>query len=346
MAIEQKLFGKTADGKDVFAFTLRDELSRSATLLNYGCVIKDTVVLDRAGNFVDVTLGYDTLAEYEADTCALGALMGRVANRIAGASFALDGKSYTLAKNNGNNCLHGGLRGFGVQLYDFAVDGDTLVFTRTSPAGEEGFPGALTFTQKTTFKDGRLRLEFIYTADADTIASFTNHNYFNLDGAGAPSIDDTMVKINADHYCNVDENQVAQAPPAPVGGTVFDFLSFKPLGQDLYKDTEQLNIPGGYDHFWVARDASGRAPMAEAYSQASGIKLSAFTDMPGMLMYTANAMPEIAGKAGRTYKKQSAFCFECGDYPNAANEPSFPGIVVKAGEAKRQFMEFQFDVLS
>ena len=340
MPITKTLFGSMPDGTQVFSYTFTDSAGQSATVCEYGCRITELNVLDKDGSLRDVTLGYDTFAEYLSDTRCFGATVGRYANRIANGRFTLGGVTYHLPINNGPNTLHGA-QGFHKRLFTSEIDGDAVVFTLTSPNLDQGFPGNFTLKQRTTFRDGAFRMEFEYSCDADCPANITNHNYFNLNGHGTGTIMNHSLTINAEKYCKADEHMLVQAPAVSVEGTPFDFRrAGKIFNKILAYSPEIISARGGFDHCFEL--ASRTKPAAKITGDVSGIVLTVSTDMPALQFYTGNSIGHGRGKGGAFYNDYDGFALECQQFPNAVNEPLFPDCIVKAGETKKVFIEYRF----
>ena len=328
MSVSVRSFGLTREGEEVKAFTLVNDAGASVTLLDYGATVQALLVPNQAGGFTDVVLGYDSVAEYESGTAYLGATVGRFANRLGGAGFSLNGQEYRLAKNNGDNCLHGGLRGFDSFVWQAEiVDDYALRFFRCSPDGEEGFPGNLevSVTFRLTQLGCALRIEYDAVSDRDTLVNLTNHSYFDLSGCGKAM--EQLLTINADRYLELGEGTLPTGQASLVCCTPFDFRAPKPVGRDLDADEEQLRLGGGYDHNFCL---SGQFA-AELSSGVTGIGMRVFTDMPGMQLYTANFLGDQAGKGGRMMHDRCAVALETQLWPDAMNHWGFPSPVLRAG---------------
>ncbi|MFO0791622.1 MAG: aldose epimerase family protein [Pirellulales bacterium] len=340
-------FGKTADGTPVKAYTITGKNGVKVKLLSRGATLAEWHVPDKNGKIDDVLFGFDDVAGYESkDNGYFGAIAGRVANRIANGKFKLDGKEYTLAKNDGPNTLHGGLK----RSFDKVVwngepfknnDGEGVLFTYVSPDGEEGFPGKLTCHVRYTLTDkNEIRIEYDATTDKPTPINVTNHAYFNLSGAGAPTILDHELMLAADHYTPIDETLIPTGEIAPVKGTPFDFREFHKIGERV----DQLNDqPGkGYDHNFVLNNQSGKLALAAKVRDAkTGRVLSVYTTEPGVQFYGGNFLNGVKGKGGKEYAYRSGLCLETQHYPNSINEPKFPSVVLRPGKTYRHTCVFQ-----
>ena len=339
MAVSTVCFGRTAAGETVTAYKLENAAGAALTVLDYGATVQALTVPDRQGGFTDVVLGYDTVAEYEAGTGYLGATIGRVGNRIGGARFSLGGKEYVLAKNNGQNHLHGGIKGFDKYVWQAKTAENAVVFSRLSPDGEEGYPGNLqvrvTFTLT---QDNALVIAYDAATDMDTPVSLTNHTYFNLNGGG--SVLEHQLQVFAERFCENDEGCLPTGRLLPVEGTPFDFRAPKPIGRDIEADCEQLRRGGGYDHNYVL---AGRTA-AVLYSPDSGIQMTVQTDMPGMQVYAANGLTQRPGKGGSTILRRGALCLETQLFPNAMACYGFPSPILRAGKSLHSETSYRFSL--
>ena len=321
-------FGALSDGTPVTAARLTTDAGASMTVLDYGATIQSLLVPDRHGTLTDVVLGYDTAAEYEANDGYLGATVGRVGNRIGGAAFSLGGRRYELAKNDGENHLHGGLRGFDKRIWDLSAEDGRIVCRRLSPDGEEGYPGNLRVRVSFTLTEtNTLRIVYDAETDADTLVNLTNHSYFNLDG-GADVLRHRL-QVFAERICEGDAGCLPTGRLLDVEGTPFDFRQGKEIGRDIGADSEQLRLVGGYDHNFCL---SGKRA-AVLSSEKSGISMTVETDLPGMQVYSANFLTRRAGKGGRVIDLRGAVCLETQLYPNALACYGFPSPVLRAGKA-------------
>ena len=327
MKITKRLFGTLKDGTQVHCWTMENDRGLRAELLDYGATIRAIEVPARGGRTVDVVLGYDTLEGYTENGGYLGATIGRFGNRIGGGAFTLNGKTYTLARNNGENHLHGGQKGFDKYVWDAEQTEDGLLFSRVSPDGEEGYPGTLTVSVRFSWKGDALSIRYHAVSDRDTILNLTNHSYFNLDGEG--TVQEQLLKIHADRYTPNDAGCLPTGELAPVAGTAMDFRAFKPIGKDADSDEPCVKPFRGYD---VNFCLDGSVPAIEAKSLKSGIVMCVTTDQPGVQLFTANHMKERIGKNGQQYGHRSAFCLETQHFPDCIHHPDWPSCVLRAGE--------------
>ncbi len=338
MTISKRAFGTLCDGTQVSCWTLTNENGLTAEVLDYGVTIRSIIVPDKNGNPVDVVLGYDTLEEYISDDCYLGATIGRFANRIKGASFQLNGKTYELYANNGANHLHGGKRGFNSYVWDVRQVGDALAFSRLSPDGEEGYPGNMKICVTIGWEGNSLAIRYDAESDQDTIANFTNHSYFNLNGAGNGNVNQHMMEIHADRYTLNGADSTPTGDVLFVEGSAMDFRTMKPIGRDADNDESCVKPFDGYDSNFVI---SGH-PVATTIGDQTGITMITDTDRPGVQLYTANALSDRKGKNGKDYGFRSAFCLETQHYPDSIHHPQWPTCILRAGETFRSFTTYTF----
>jgi aldose 1-epimerase len=341
--VERVPFG-SAGGVDVDAYVLRNA-GITARVTTYGAALTELHVPDRDGAIADVVLGFDRLDGYLAEHPYFGATVGRVANRIARGRFTLDGVEYRLACNNGGHHLHGGVRGFDRHVWSAAAsvtaDGPAVALRRTSPDGEEGYPGALEVTVVYTLRPGVLRIEYTATTDRATPVSLTNHSYFNLAGAGSGDVLGHELELAASHYTPTDAELIPTGELAPVAGTAFDFRTPMPIGARA--DRTGLT-PAGYDtNFALDRGAPGLTHAATVRDPGSGRMLDMFTTAPGLQVYTSNFLDgSLTGKGGHVYRRYGALCLEPQCFPNAINESRFPSPVLRPGEVYEHIIEYRF----
>jgi len=375
--MEMRSFGKLSDGRSAGLYILRNNSGMSVSLTDYGAAIVSLAVPDRNGALRDVVLGHDDAEGYEEGDGYIGAIVGRVANRIGGAGFGLDGKEYVLTANDGANSLHGGRDPYSKRLWSVRIpfsevsSGDILassapesigdgisqaarsniankkaVFCLDSPDGDQGFPGDLHIEVTYTLTDAcELHIDYLAVSDADTPLSLTNHSYFNLSGHDSGSVTGHTVQIQAAEYTPSGPDLLPTGSVESVAGTPMDFRIPKTIGQDIDADFAALRNAGGYDHNWVTDHQKGEyKEVASMYSRESGIRMEVLTDMPGLQFYTANFMDGEAGKNGAVYGKRCAACFETQFWPDAVNRENFPGGVIAAGEEFRSRTTYRFSV--
>jgi aldose 1-epimerase len=337
-------FGTAPGGEPVYLVRLENAVL-ACEIITYGATIRTLTVPDREGKPVDVVLGYDTLEPYTCRGGYLGATVGRYANRIARGRFCLEGREYRLAKNNGNNHLHGGLQGFSHRVWDIAhADGSSVTLSLFSPDGEEGYPGNLECRVRFSLEDDALVLHYIAHADRDTLCNLTNHSYFNLAGHGSGPVLDQSIRMFARNYTPSDAESIPLGTVEPVAGTPMDLTAPTPIGAHIRDDFHQLRYAGGYDHNYVVDGEIGvLRPVAYAYAPATGIAMETHTTLPGVHFYTANFIRQgCSGKEGCAYGPHHAFCLETQFYPDSPNRPEFPSPVLKAGAEYNHRTLFRF----
>jgi aldose 1-epimerase len=338
-SIAKESFGRTPEGRKVDLYTLRNASGMQATIINYGGVVVSLNVPGGPDAPVDVVSGCPDLDGYLTESPHFGAIIGRYGNRIARATFSLNGIRYLLAKNNGDNSLHGGRKGFDKVLWD-ARDASaggvhSLELTYLSKDGEEGFPGNL--AAKVTYTvtpDNEFRIDYHAVTDQDTVVNLTNHSYFNLAGQGNGDVLGHEVMIDADRFTPVDAGLIPTGQLQPVAGTVFDFRKPVAIGSRIATDDEQLKLGAGYDHNFVLNHDQGSLGLAAMVSEPrSGRVLEVLTTEPGVQFYTGNHLrASVRGKAGKTYQPRFAFCLETQHFPDSPNQSAFPSTVLKPGE--------------
>lgn len=338
-------FGRLPDGREVFCFTLTDGRI-CCEVLTYGATLRTLFVQDRIGGRRDVVLGFDRLEDYISGTCYLGATVGRFANRIGGACFSLDGSSYLLSANDGNNHLHGGTVGFDRQLWtvEEAAE-DRLSLGLVSPDGQEGYPGTLRVRVTYTVADGALRLDYFAETDRPTLCNLTNHSYFNLNGHASGSVLHHVICLHADSYTPTDAASIPTGSISAVDGTPMDLRQPTRIGAKISEDFPQLKQAGGYDHNFIP-NGEGLRELAWAAGDQSGIRLYVESTQPGVQFYTANFLKDQpVGKDGAVYTPRDGFCLETQAFPDAPHHPNFPGAVLLPGECCRQTTVFRFSTL-
>lgn len=340
-------FETTIDNKNTFLYTLTNKNGSELTISNFGARIVSLMVPNDKGALIDIVTGHNSIQEYiDSEEPYFGAICGRTANRIAKGHFVLEDKEYTLAINNGPNSLHGGLKGFNSVVWDAKpVDNQTLKLTYLSPDGEEGFPGNLKVTVTYTLTDNNwVKIDYQATTDKTTLINLTNHAYFNLSGAGDPSIADHVLTIKADTYLPTDDTAIPYGKAADVKNTPMDFTQAHAIGDHIHDDFEQLIFARGYDHTYILNKESGEFGLAlECYSPKTGIKMDVFTDQPGVQLYTGNWMTgNFEGKGGKRYPAQSAVCFETQHFPDSIHNPDYPSIILRPDEKFESKTIFKF----
>lgn len=349
-AITEQAWGALPSGETVSLYKLRNEKGIETTISNFGGRIVTLKVPDRNGKFADIVLGYDTLEPYTKPNPFFGTLVGRYANRIANGEFSLNGKKYTLAKNNGPNSLHGGTQGFDKKIWqtEISKDGKSLQLTYVSKDGEEGYPGTLTSVVTYSLSDDNaLSIDYAATTDADTVLNLTNHSYFNLAGHGNGKILDHQLMIAADRFTPVNANLIPTGEWKGVEGTPFDFRQPTAIGARIDSTDQQMQYGKGYDHNFVLNRAGAAPSLAARITDLeSGRAMDVLTTQPGMQFYTANHIEgDIKGKEGAIYHFRGAYCFETQHFPDTPNQPTFPTALLKPGEKYHQTTIFRFSTV-
>jgi aldose 1-epimerase len=351
-----RLEDETIDGGPVERFLLRAG-SVSLECLGLGCAITRLEAPDRDGRAANVVLGYRDVQHYDSDAPReyLGVVVGRVANRIGGARFLLDGHEHRLPTNDGANHLHGGRRGFDRRVWSAVEtrDGDaaSVRFRRVSADREEGYPGQLTATVTYTLSpDDSLRIDYEATTTEPTVVNLTQHSYFNLAGEGAGDALEHEVEIDADEVCAVDRGLIPTGELRPVDGTAFDLREARSIATALLQADPQLRVAGGFDHCFALRGwrdgARTLRPACTLTDPRSGRRLRVDTDQPGVQFYTGNFLDgTVTGQAGRAYVRHAGVCLETQHFPDAPNRPEFPSIVLRPGEGYATATVLRFDVL-
>jgi aldose 1-epimerase len=339
--------GTLPNGAVVDIYTLKDE-NLEVRVATYGGEVISLKAPDRAGKMADVVLGFDDVSGYYGNSNSAGAaffgpIVGRYANRIANAKFSLDGREYTLAKNNGNNSLHGGPTGFHNRMWKGQIIPDGVELTYLSKDGEEGYPGNLAVIVRYTVLGGDLKIEYSATTDKPTVLNLTNHSYFNL-SAGSDTILKDQLQLNASRFTPVDSTLIPTGELKLVTGTPFDFTKPHDVGERINADDDQIRLGHGYDHNFVI-DGGGKdlTKAAEVYDPASGRVLQVLTTEPGVQFYTSNFLDgSIKGKGGVSYPRNAALCLETQHFPDSPNHPAFPSTELKPGGKFHSVTVFRF----
>ncbi|GAA6067342.1 aldose 1-epimerase [Tachysurus ichikawai] len=323
-------------------WTLRSE-SVSVEIMSLGCVITAIKTPDRNGHSADIVLGFDELGSYLTNPRYFGAVIGRVANRIAKGQFVIEGKVYKLAINNGPNSLHGGIRGFDKAVWSSETVPNGVRLSHTSPDGDEGYPGNLKVSVTYTLEENTLSVHYCAQTDQTTPINLTNHSYFNLAGQGTPDIYDHEVSISAETYLPVDDNMIPTGEIRPVENSLFDLRKLVLLGFRLKK----LPDPG-FDHnfcLWLPGQSKQERKCARVVHPGTGRVMEVSTTQPGVQFYTSNFLDgTVGGKGGTSYPKHSAFCLETQNWPDAVNQPQFPESLLRPGEEYIHTTRFTFSV--
>ncbi|MEM6967686.1 MAG: aldose epimerase family protein [Bacteroidota bacterium] len=346
-SISKKLFGQTPDGT-AYLFSLKNTNGMEVHITNFGGIITSILVPDKVGKLDDVVLGFDSLAQYLAPHPYFGAIIGRYGNRIAQGKFSINNKAYTLAKNNGENHLHGGHQGFDKRIWNareiLNEDAPSLELTYLSKDTEEGYPGNLDVKVTYTLTaDNELKIDYEATTDQPTICNLTNHSYFNLAGAGSGNILEHEVMIDADFVTPTTPDLIPTGELASVEGTPFDLREYTVLGNGMRDTTPQMQYAKGYDTNYVLKNQSGKlAKVASVRAPSSGRVMDVFTTEPGVQLYCGNWIDNVRGKAGKVYQAYAGLCLETQHYPDSPNQPDFPSTQLNPGETYRTTTIYQF----
>ena len=353
LKIDKIQFGETMDGTDVDQFILSNNNGMEIRIITYGGIITSWTAPDKNGDYKDIVLGYNTLAEYEAETPYFGALIGRYGNRIAKGKFSLGNQEYTLAVNNGVNHLHGGLKGFDKVIWDAkTIVSDSTVSLELSYLSkdmEEGYPGNLeTKVTYTLNNKDELSVNYEATTDKPTIVNLTQHSYFNLTADFNQDILGHELVINADSFLPVDNTLIPTGEFRDVTGTPFDFKTSKAIGIHIDNENIQLKNGLGYDHCWVLNDQNtGVRFVASAYEPVSGRLLEAFSDEPGIQFYSGNFLDgTLPSKNNGVYQHRTGFCLETQHYPDSPNQKNFPSVRINPGEKYNSKTVFRLSAVS
>jgi aldose 1-epimerase len=352
MTIEQQPFGTMPDGTPVDLYTLANAHGLQITITTYGGAVVSLLTPDRDGKLDDVALGFEALDEYVEKSPYFGCIAGRYANRIAGGRFTLDGVTYTLTQNEGDNHLHGGAKGFDKVVWSaqekHATDETALMLAYLSEDGEEGYPGNLAAQVTYTLTDNdELSIDYTATTDKPTIVNLTNHTYFNLADGGAGDVLGHELMIDADTFTPVDPTQIPTGELRPVTSTPMDFSELTPIGSRIDQEDEQLHLGMGYDHNWVLNKSDDVLTLAARLQEpTTGRAMEVYTTEPGIQFYSGNFLNgTVAGKGGQVYHKHHGLCLETQHFPDSPNHPHFPSTVLRPGETYQTTTVYRFAVL-
>ncbi|MBU3189533.1 galactose mutarotase [Clostridium bowmanii] len=346
----KKDFG-IVDGKSVYLFTIKNSKGMVAKITNYGGTLVSVMVQDNKGELGDVVLGYEKVEDYIKYNYFLGATVGRVANRIENSSFELNGTQYKLAKNEGENHIHGGIVGFDKVVWEekqqVKESDECIELSYLSIDGEEGYPGNLNVRVKyTVTEDNELKIEYFAISDKDTIVNLTNHSYFNLTGQGSGDILKHKLMINSDKFTINNKLSIPTGEIAKVDNTPMDFRVLTYIGENISSDYEQIVFGNGYDHNWIINNSSEKLnKAAEVYDEKSGRVMEVYTTKPGVQFYSGNFLKGLEpGKGGTTYYKRGGLCLETQYFPNAINNENFPSPILKANENYEHSTIYKFSI--
>lgn len=330
MAITTKSFGKTSDGTEVSLYSIKNNNGFTAEVTNFGAILVNLFVPDKAGNTTDVVLGYDSVKGYLTNGCFFGATIGPSANRIDNASFQIDGVTYQLAVNDSTNNLHSDDdKGYHKRIWNATPKDNSIIFTIQDNDGSMGFPGnkkvQVTYT---VTEDNELKIEYYVTSDKKTLINMTNHSYFNLAGHNSGNIEAHKLQINARQYTPIYERLIPTGELVNVERTPFDFTQLKEVGKEIDTDDIQLKYGQGYDHNFALDNYDGTIQKAATLEESTtGRKMDVYTDQPGLQFYAGNCITPQNGKGGAAYGKRSGLCLETQCFPDAINQPQFQDVI-------------------
>jgi aldose 1-epimerase len=350
VSIEKRYFGKSLDGAEADIYTLKNSLGTTTEITNLGGIVVSLKVQDSKGNFDDVVLGHNQIEDYlKKKIPFFGAIIGRYANRIKNGSFEINGVKYQVAKNEGENHLHGGPMGFHMVLWQAEVvkrDGnEALELSYTSKDGEEGYPGNLQVKVTYTLtEDNALIIDYYAVSDKDTIINLTNHSYFNLSGHDSGDILQHEVRLNADSFTPVDEESIPTGEITPVKGTPMDFTELTPIGLNADNKYDQIIYGKGFDHNYVLNTNGNIAEIAaEVYDKSSGRVMEVYTTKPAIQLYIGNNLDgKFVGKSGVPYEYRGGLCLETQYYPDSTSHKNFPSPILRAGEQYKHSTIYKF----
>ena len=344
----KKEFGNLG-GKAVSLFTIKNSKGMVAEITDYGATLVALKVKNNKGEFSDVVLGYDKLEDYREHTNFFGATIGRFANRIENSNFELNGVNYKVAKNDGENHLHGGIVGFDKVVWEKTPESQeynqSIEFSYLSKDGEEGYPGNLNVKVKyTVTEEDELKIEYYAISDKDTIINLTNHSYFNLSGQGSGDVLKHKIMINADKFTINDKYSIPTGEIATVNNTPMDFRKLTYIGENISSSYEQIVFGGGYYHNWIINNGGKKlVKAAEVYDEKSGRVMEVYTTKPGIQFYSGNFIKGVeTGKGGTSYMKRSGLCLETQYFPNSVKHQNFPSPILKANEKYEHSTVYKF----
>ena len=339
-------FGITKDGSKPYLYKMKNDAGMEVQVSDFGATLVNVTVLDQDKNPVEVVLGYEDAAGYENGTAAIGAIVGRNANRIGGACVTINGIDYKLAENDGKNNLHSGPDVYQKRMWRVVENGDDHVtFLLHSPDGDQGYPGALDMKVTYTLdEENGLTIHYEAVPDQDTVINMTNHSYFNLNGHKSGSVLHHRMQLLSDAFTPADAQSIPTGEVCSVDGTPMDFRSTKELGAEIDAAYEPLILGNGYDHNWVLKNEGRFDKVVEVTGDESGIVMEVWTDRPGVQVYTANFLENEAGRNGAVYQKRDAVCLETQNYPDAVHQKNFPEAICKKGETYDTKTAYRFHI--
>ena len=343
--MQKRSFGTTKDGKEVFLFSLENKNGVKVEVTNFGANLVNVFVPGKDGKVEDVVLGFDNVTGYEVNPSFFGAVIAPSANRIGGASFELNGETYPLKKNNGENNLHSDEElGAHKRVWDITENEDSVTFTLKNADGELGFPGNKEFKVTYSLDDENgLKIAYEATSDKDTIINPTNHSYFNLKGHKEGTIEDHKITLLASNYTPADEASIPYGDIVSVEGTPMDLRQELVIGEKIDSDFDQLNFAVGYDHNWVTDNCNGEVRKIATVKAPGDVRvMEVYTDLPGVQFYAGNFIDPQTGKDGASYAKRSGLCLETQCYPDSIHKPNFPSVVYGPTKAYKSTTIYKF----
>jgi len=344
--VEKDAWGTTAEGLAVDRYTLRNSQGAVARIITYGATVTELWMPDRSGRFDDVVLGFDGLTPYETQSPYFGCIVGRVAFRIAGGQFSLDGRMHQLSQNDGSHHMHGGIRGFSRCIWQaepvMQADGPAVRFILHSPDGDEGYPGNLDVAVVYTLgDDNQLRIEYCATTDRPTLVNMTHHSYFNLAGADRGDVLGHILQLDADRWIPAEEPDLPSGAVAMVNQTPYDFRKPMPIGERIRQTTPKTQ---GYDLCYLHNDPEGKVVrVATLCEPVAGRRMEVLTSEPAIVLYTGNYLNgDLKGKRGCAYGKHAGVCLETGRPPDAVHHPHFPSTILRPGVDYRHTCIYRF----
>ena len=342
--LQKRPFGNDLNGHPVTEYTLTNSSGASVSVLDLGGIITRILMPDRNGILGDVVLGYDDAASYLTNGGYLGALIGRFGNRIGGAAFSLDDKTYTLEANNGPNNLHGGPDGFDRRIFEVEETDSGLRLSLMSPDGDQGFPGTLKLVADYSLSDDHaVSIHYHATTDQPTVINLTNHSYFNLDGKGAKDVKDHVLQVFADHVTEADATLIPTGKLLPTADLVYGFQAPTKVGDVLDRPDAAMKNAGGVDFNFCAGKDREEKLIATLYSPGTGREMQTLTDLPGVQIYTGQGLNQT-GKDGLQYHAYSGICLETQRYPDSIHHPHFPSVILRPGEEYTSHTIYRFSV--
>ncbi len=346
--IQKSLFGKMANGTEVYEYALHNKLGAEAKIITFGARLVSLTMPDRNGKYADIVLGYDNLKSYVNSSDYFGSIVGRYANRIGGAEITLNGKTYKLSANERGNELHGGRYGFSQVVWSAkpldTKAGPALELTLISPDGDQGYPGKMTVhVTYTLTNNNELKIQYEATTDKETVINLSHHSYFNLTGDPHNTILGCLLKINANSFTPINRQLIPTGKIEKVAGTPLDFRKPTKIGSRINDNNEQLKFAGGYDFNYVLNNYNGKMhEAADVYDPSSGRYMQEFTNQPGVQFYSGNFLNGQIGKDGIAYQKHAGLCLEAQHFPDSPHEPQWPSVILKPGQVYHQTTIYKF----